>query len=570
METEKKTKYGLGWIFRQTKGIRLYLVLFTVVILIATGLELSFAFFIKEFIDIATGESSSSLLNVALLAGAALAIAGIFYMLSFVLSKYIYGKTESKLRVNLLDVIFSRRMIDIKNQHTGELMTKLTVDTQAVSEITPTIIRDMVGGAAAALIAIISMLILDWRMALIVLGLTPVLMLAMGLLTPFIEKASVKDKENDENNRSMMQENLSRIMLIKTYFMQTKTIAKVKDLYKKKLRSGMKVGMWEGVTMFSGLILGMSMFLIAMGVGAYFVMNGQTTLGNLVAIVQLLNYVVTPLASFAATITLIGQAKASSGRIGTIIDLPADGNIDISPLVDANEIVVEDIHFAYDPDPGSDSESDSEPVEAETVLEGANAVFQKGKVTGLVGKSGSGKSTLLKLLIGLYAPHRGSISLNHDDGSHTGVEIMPHIAYVPPTDYLFSGTVLENIVMSEQNARMDDVKKAAEDANILDYIDSLPQGFDTVIGESGGTVSSGQAQRIAIARAIYKKSPVLVFDEPTANLDADSVEKFQSTIKKLSDDKICIVVTHDESTMTVCDKVYILEEGRVSSNGSGT
>jgi len=568
MEKTNTKKYGMGWIFGQTKGIRLYLVLFTVVILVATGLELSFAFFIKEFIDIATGESNSSLLTVALMAGAALAVAGIFYMLSFILSKYIYGKTERKLRTYLLEVIFSRRMADISKQHTGELLTKLTVDTQAVSEITPTIIRDMVGGAAAALIAIISMLILDWRMALIVLGLTPVLMLAMGLLTPFIEKASTKDKENDENNRSLMQENLSRIMLIKTYFMKTKTIAKVKNLYTKKLRSGMKVGMWEGVTMFSGLILGMSMFLIAMGVGAYFVMNGQTTLGNLVAIVQLLNYVVTPLASFAATITLIGQAKASSARIGSIIDLPADDDINISPLADANEIVVEDIHFAYDPvfdtDSNPDAEPDSEPVEAEAILSGANAVFQKGKVTGLVGKSGSGKSTLLKLLIGLYAPHRGSISLNHDGGAHTGAEIMPHIAYVPPTDYLFSGTVLDNIVMSEAEARMDDVKQAARDANILDFIEALPQGFDTVIGESGGTVSSGQAQRIAIARAIYKKSPVLVFDEPTANLDADSVEKFQSTIKKLSDDKVCIVVTHDESTMTVCDKVYVLEEGRVS------
>ena len=598
METTKTKKYGLGWIFRQTKGIRVYLLLFTIVILAATGLELSFAFFLKEFVDIATGESNSSLLTVALLAGAALAVAGVFYMLSFVLSKYIYGKTERKLRTYLLETIFSRRMVDIKNQHTGELLTKLTVDTQAVSEITPTIIRDMVGGVAAALIAIVSMFILDWRMALIVLGLTPVLMLAMGLLTPFIEKASAKDKENDENNRSLMQENLSRIMLIKTYFMQAKTIAKVKSLYTKKLRSGMKVGMWEGVTMFSGLILGMSMFLIAMGVGAYFVMNGQTTLGNLVAIVQLLNYVVTPIATFAATITLIGQAKASSVRIGSIIELPADDDINVSPLVDANEIVVEDISFAYDSgfatlsesesESGSESESESgseseseagadvdsgsapnmdaesEPVEAEAVLEGVDAVFQKGKITGLVGKSGSGKSTLLKLLIGLYAPHRGSISLNHDDGSHSGVEIMPHIAYVPPTDYLFSGTVLENIIMSEKEPRMDDVKKAARDANILDYIETLPQGFDTVIGESGGTVSSGQAQRIAIARAIYKKSPVLVFDEPTANLDADSIEKFQSTIKKLSDDKICIVVTHDESTMTVCDKVYTLEEGRVS------
>jgi ABC-type multidrug transport system fused ATPase/permease subunit len=171
------------------------------------------------------GESNSTLLNVGLLAGGVLAVAGLFFMINSVLSKYIYGKTERSLRSKLLSVIFSRRMVDISKQHTGELLTKLTLDSQAVSEITPTIISNMVGGVAAALIAAISMFVLDWRLALIVVGLTPVLMIAMGLLTPFIEKASAKDKKNDEANRTLMQENLSRIMLIKTYFLQPKTIA---------------------------------------------------------------------------------------------------------------------------------------------------------------------------------------------------------------------------------------------------------------------------------------------------------------------------------------------------------
>jgi len=197
------------------------------------------------------------------------------------------------------------------------------------------------------------------------------------------------------------------------------------------------------------------------------------------------------------------------------------------------------------------------------VLEDVNAVFEKGMVTGLVGKSGSGKSTLLKLLIGLYAPAQGSISLKHSSGILSGGEIMPQVAYVPPVDYLFSGTVTDNIIMSEDRPRLSDMMAAASGANILDFIESLPEGFDTVIGESGGTVSSGQAQRIAIARAIYKRSPIVVFDEPTANLDADSIEKFQSAVKTLAADKICIIVTHDPSTMTVCDKIYLLEDGFV-------
>jgi len=553
MEQEKLKKYGLGWIFKYTNGTRAYLVLFALMILIATGLEMSIAFFLKAFVDIAMGESSASLLSVGLLAAAVMAVAGVIYMLSAVLSKYIYGKTERKVRTGLLDIIFSRRMYDISKEHTGELLTKLTLDAQAVSEIYPIITRNIVGSVASVLIAVISMLLLDWRIALIVLGLAPILMFAMGVLTPFIEKASVRDKENDEENRSMLQEYLSRIMLIKTYYMQAKTISKVKDNYAKKLRSGMKLGMWEGLTMFAGLFVGISMFLTILGVGAYFVLRGETSFGNLVAIVQLLNYVVNPVAKVAETISLISQAKASSRRIGTIIELPADTPFGKSTSISADELIAEDISFSYDAD---EEKSD--------ILKDVHVKFNKGMVSGIIGKSGSGKSTLLKLLIGLYEPDSGSITLSHEHGVLNGEEIMPQVAYVPPVDYLFSGTVADNIVMSDDVPNLKEMEKAASDANILGFIQSLPDGFDTVIGESGGTVSSGQAQRIAIARAIYKGSPVLVFDEPTANLDADSIEKFQSVIKQISNEKICIVVTHDTSTMEACDTVLELEGGRVS------
>jgi len=555
MESTKQRKYGLGWIFTHTKGSRPFIALFAFMVILSTSLEVSFAFFLKAFIDIAMGESSASLLAVGLTSLAVLGACGLIMMLSSVVAKYIYGKTERGLRAGLLNTIFTRRMSDISRQHTGELMTKLTLDVQAVSDCFPNIVRNFVGGAASLLIAVTSMFLLDWRLALILLILTPILMVILGVLTPLITKASEKDKENDESNRSMMQEYLSRIMLIKTYFMQDKTVAKVKDNYSAKLRSGMKLGMWEGLTMFSGMLMGFSMFLIAIGVGAYFVMQGQTTFGNLVAIVQLLNYVVNPIARFAETISLVSQAKASAGRIGSIVDLPADSQCGKAPAINADELVAENISFSYD----------TEDEDSSMVLENIHVTFDKGHVAGIVGKSGSGKSTLLKLLIGLYEPDSGNVSLNHVHGTLTGEEIMPQVAYVPPVDYIFSGTIADNIIMSENEPRSGDMEKAAHDANILDFIQSLPQGFDTVIGESGGTVSSGQAQRIAIARAIYKGSPVLVFDEPTANLDADSIEKFQTAIKQISKEKICIVVTHDTSTMTACDSILELEGGRVSA-----
>lgn len=549
--SKKKDKYGLNWIFKKAKGTRFLLMLYALFVIINTGLTLSMAYFLKIFVDIATGNSDSSLVNTALLALAAMGLVGVITMINAVLTQFITGKTERNLRMEVMDIILSRRLVDISKHHTGELQTKLTADIQTVSECFVTIIRSMVGGLTSALLATAAMFLLNWKMALVMLVLTPVLLVVMGIFTPFMKKASEADKRNDEVNRSIMQENLSRIMLIKAYFMRGKTTAKIKKTYADKLKSGIRLGMWTGLVSFSANLVANAMFMVALGLGAYFILKGETTVGSLIAIVQLLNYIVNPVANFAGALTQVSQATASSGRIGALYELPADVKTAAVPPVAALELTASGVSFSYG-EAGTDD-----------ILKHVNASFQKGIITGIVGKSGSGKSTLLKLLIGLYSPKDGKVELKHQSGVLSGEEILPQIAYVPPVDYLFSGTVAENIAMTENEPNIDEMKKAAADANIIDFIESLPQGFDTMIGESGGTVSSGQAQRIAIARAIYKKSPVIVFDEPTANLDVESIEKFQSAVKLLSKDKICIMVTHDVSTITVCDKVYVLEDGGV-------
>jgi len=534
------------------------LFIFTLLAMGGAGVSIAVAFFLRHFVNIATGVPDDSLirsivgdslLRTGLLSTAVIAGGGIITIAMSILGQYIFGKTERNLRSELMDVIMSRRMLDISGQHTGELLTKLTVDTQAVSNCFINISQSMIGGAASAVGAIVAIFFIDWRMALIMLGLAPVLMLVMGVFSPFMEKASKVDVGNEEINRSLMQENLSRIMLVKTYFMRSKVNAKIKKEYANKLKSGLNLGKWTGLVTFSGELVGWGMFMVAIGVGSFFVMRGDTTIGNLIGMVQLLNYVVGPVAGFAGAVALVAQAKASASRIGEICELPADEErVKLAKPVDAVELVADGVSFNYSDD-------------GENILENISAVFKKGDVTGIVGKSGSGKSTLLKLLIGLYTPQHGKIELKHFDGVLGSEEIMPQIAYVPPVDYLFSASVLENIIMSESEARMDDIKIAAADANILDFIEALPDKFETQIGEGGGGVSSGQAQRLAIARAIYKKSPVIVFDEPTANLDVESIEKFQETVKAIAQDKICIIVTHDVSTIGVCDKIYIIEDG---------
>lgn len=545
----KKNKYGIKWILAHTSKCRPQMIVYTFFVLCMPIIQLLFAYFMKMFIDIAAGNSNNSLLNVALYSIAAIIAGGIVTMINSVLAKFIYGTTEREIRTELMRVIITRRLLDISKQHSGELMTKLTADVQTASSVYSIVAENIVGGMASALLASTTLFFVNWKIAIILLVLTPLMMFLMGALTPHIQKISVLDKANDEANRNIMQENLNRLTLIKAYSMQNKVIKKVWHTYKNKLKSGMRLGALEGFAAFLGTLSGNIMSLVTLGLGSYFVLNGETTVGSLIMIVQLLNYIITPIAKFSAAVAQVGQAAASAERIGSIYELPEEIT---NTFVSANksELVAENLCFSYTPQ--------------EKILTGIDLSFRKGEVTGIVGKSGSGKSTLLKLLMGLYSPTDGNIKLICDEKTISGEDIISQIAYVPPEDYLFSGTITKNIIMSDNECDQDKMSAAVASANISDYIHSLSDGFDSVLGEGGNTVSSGQAQRIAIARAIYKNSGVFIFDEPTANLDQESINMFQSTVRELARDNICIIVTHDVSTVGICDKVYELDNGRVS------
>ncbi|MCM1062761.1 MAG: ABC transporter ATP-binding protein/permease [Eubacterium sp.] len=542
-------KYGLKWLFQKTKKCRLQMIIYAILTLCIPIIQLLFAYFMKLFIDIAVGSSNRSLFDTALCSVAAIIAGGAVTMINSVLAKNIYGTNENNLRTELMNIILSRRMIDISKQHSGELLTRLTADIQTISSCYITIADNIIGGLASALFAVAALLFLNWKIAVILIILTPLMMFLMGVLTPQIQKVSANDKNCDEINRSIMQENLNKIVLIKTYSMQTKITEKMKSTYKNKLKSGMILGVWEGIAMFVGALSGNVMSLVTLGLGSYFVLNGETTVGSLIMIVQLLNYIVTPITKLPAAVAQIGQAYASCERLGEIYKLPSEQINNALSSVNAEKIYMENLSFSY--------------TQKENILNNINLSFLKG-TTGIIGKSGSGKSTLLKLLMGLYTPQNGSVKLKYGSEIISGNDIITQIAYVPPNDYLFSGTVAENIIMSEKNAVQSQMRGAALKANILDFINSMPNGFDTILGENGNTLSSGQAQRIAIARAIYKNSKVFIFDEPTANLDEDSILKFQAAIKKLSEDNICIVVTHDTSIIDICDKVYMLSGGNIT------
>ncbi|MCL2703835.1 MAG: ABC transporter ATP-binding protein/permease [Defluviitaleaceae bacterium] len=552
-EPKQKSAYGLKWVFGQTKGNKHLWFFYTLTQIGLTVGNIVMAFVLKQYVDFAMGDTNLAFGTIMLMTGGLIAYECALLLLSMYLRSMLSGKMERNLRGSFLNAIFTKNMRGIAKYHTGEMQTRLTADVTAVCEIPPNISQNILSNVISIILATIACFTLSWQVSLVVFIVMPVLLGIMAVFTPIMQKTAKTDKENDEEHRTFMQEALSRLVLIKTYFMREKTVAKSDVIYAKKIKSAVRLGLWQGFATFSGNLVASAIFIAVIGYGSYLVFNGSLTIGAMITLVQLMNFIINPIANLSGHVAAINQGIASAARIGEIFDAPRDEEYDRNLIYDASGLCVNGVSFAYE--------------EGDNVFTGIDAEFKKGSITGIIGKSGVGKSTLLKLLIGLFPAAEGSVELASPTKPVKNGAILPQIAYVPPSDYLFAGSVRENIIMSgAENPEL--LRQCAGEANILEFVEGLPQGFDTMLGESGGTVSSGQAQRIAIARALYKKAPVIVFDEPTANLDIESVERFRGVVKSIAKDHICIVVTHDPGTMKICDYVYAIGNGRIAEQGA--
>ena len=259
-------------------------------------------------------------------------------------------------------------------------------------------------------------------------------------------------------------------------------------------------------------------------------------MGTIVGFIQLLNYIVWPFTELMPLLGELQNGKAARNRIREIEELPCEEEEkDIEINREKMVLKVQNVSFSY----GEDD-----------ILKNLNLELQRGMFVGIVGSSGCGKSTFMQLLMNLYKPTCGEIYLTDGDRRVDGTSIRKYISYVPQDHMLISGTVAENIAYGKEYVEMDKVISAAKRAGIHEYICTLPEQYETYVKEKGANFSFGQAQRIAIARAIYKDSPIMILDEPTASLDTVSKQIVIETLKKESENRLCMMVCHDQTENT--------------------
>jgi ATP-binding cassette subfamily B protein len=301
-------------------------------------------------------------------------------------------------------------------------------------------------------------------------------------------------------------------------------------------------------------------FLGISAIGMVMIINNMLTFGKLMAIIQMLNGLMWMFNSLGGFLTQLQGSLAGIDRIFEILDIEEEVSVVSNNLVNVDMddhhriIEFENIEFAY---------------EETNVLNSVNIEVGKNEVTAIVGSSGGGKSTLFKLLLKFYNLKEGCIKVfGKDINTFSLEELRSLIAYVPQDNYLFSGTIADNIAYGKDNATFEQVMEAAKAANAHDFIMALPSGYETEVGERGAHLSGGQRQRIAIARAILKNAPILLLDEATSSLDSESENAVQKALDILMKGRSTMVVAHRLSTIQHADKILVLDNGSIPEVGN--
>ncbi|MDQ3069628.1 MAG: ABC transporter ATP-binding protein/permease [Acidobacteriota bacterium] len=513
----------------------------------------------KFFIDDVIGKGKLDLLMpLALAVGAATVVQSIT---TFALSQ-VLGVAAQRAIADM------RRRVQAHAMHlptsyydstqTGVLISRIMTDAEGIRNLVGSGLVQLVGGSVTAIIALGVLFYLNWKLTalmLLVLGSFGVAM-AIGFkrLRPLFRE---RGKINAEVT-GRLNEALGGIRIVKTYTAEEREKAVftegVDRLYTNIAKSITGV---STVMAFSGLVIGaIGVLMIIMGGQA--IVDKQMTIGDFVLYLVFTGMVAAPIVQIASIGTQITEAFAGLDRIRELTETPAETAEDATrqalSSVDGR-LSFEDVHFAY--------------VEGVPVLRGITFDAPAGTTTALVGSSGSGKSTLIGLVMAFHRPKSGRVLVDGHDLA--GVRLRDYrrfLGVVLQDNFLFDGTVADNIKYSKPDATRDEVQAVSRIAHADEFIQGFPEGYDTIVGERGVKLSGGQRQRVAIARAILANPKILILDEATSSLDSESEALIQDGLRRLRAGRTTFVIAHRLSTIRSADQILVIEGGEVVERGT--
>lgn len=441
---------------------------------------------------------------------------------------------------------------------TGKLISNVLSDVSLLN-LLMRIINSLAEQLFQLLLITVILLILNWQMALVVLMTLPLHFLNFYFSRKIMREDSLVLQEKLSEISANLSETLMGTKVVKSFAKEQAECHRFFRNIRPTVQMQMKltfdgIGLWSIFDM-----LAIITQLATIGTGILFVQNSEITIGEFVAFYTYVNMLISPIQNLSTQIATMAQGLVGASRIVKLLNTIPEIKECAHPIAPEHldgHIEFQHVHFSYDK-------------ETRATINDFSLEIMPGEKVALVGASGSGKSTLSNLLLRFYDVSSGTILVDGYDVRQLSFEAYrSKIGVVLQEPFLFSGTIHDNIAYAKENATMEEVEYAAKMANISDFIKTLPDGYDTMIGENGATLSGGQKQRIAIARAVLKNPSILILDEATSALDTVSEHVVQEALDRLMVGKTTLIIAHRLSTIRNADKIVVLDRGNLVQQGT--
>ncbi|MDQ8750846.1 ABC transporter ATP-binding protein [Elizabethkingia miricola] len=534
--------YQLKWAWLLTKNSRGELLLYFILELAAIAFSLLFVFWSKKAVDFAVSSSTSDLQKALILSVCSVLIA--LFMRSY--SGWLNERTRMKMMISLQNSLVKSQMLSTwkvgKHWHTGDVQVRINNDCQEIVQMVGFSSISFVLTTIRLLASFGFLWLMDPMLAILIVAISPLFLFSKIYFKKL--RTLNKDLKTAESNfGNVVQENLRFRMSIRALGVQYARWQKVENSQNDIFR--LKLGLLNFSTVSQGIMkLTINAgFLLTFSWGVYRLHANEISFGTMTAFLQLVGRIQAPILLMMGFVPLFIRFRTAVDRVQELENVEVEADIEQEYITEPQDIEINQLSFRYDD---------------KLVIKDLSAKFIKGQPVAVIGSSGKGKTTLIRLLLALVKPDKGEIYIN-TPAEHLVLsnKYRINIAYVPQGDKLFSGSIKENLQLGEHEVSESKLREVLYLA-CAEFVYDLPDGLDTIVGESGYGLSEGQAQRIAVARALMRECNIWLFDEVTSALDPDTGEKLIQRLLEAGKNKILVFVTHDMKLAGKCRQtIYI-------------
>ncbi|HEO1994876.1 TPA: ABC transporter ATP-binding protein [Streptococcus agalactiae] len=479
----------------------------------------------------------------------------LFHEISTIISHNLAYRIIEDKRKLLADKLSKISMGEVERKSSGQWSQFMVETLDKMEKPIAHVIPEVIANIFIPIVLIITIFIMDWR-----IGIANLLTIPLGLLFSMLmmrgyEEKSKRYQEAAKAMNTTMVEYVNGIKVIKAFNKSASSFGKFRKTVEENKNAMLDWYLSVCFSMTATMETIPSTMVFVLPASLYFFMKGSVEVGTLITCILLSYASYKPLIKAMSHMETIANIKVVFEEIKKIMEIPNLKRGEEVRDIKSYDVEFKDVTFAYE--------------ESKNVLNNISFKANENELTAIVGNSGSGKSTITKLIAGFWNVSNGEILIGKTNLNELPLkQNMELVSYVSQENFLFNKTILENLKMAKEDASMDEIKGACEKASCYNFIKSLPNGYETIVGKGGANLSGGEKQRIAIARCFLKNSPIVLLDEATAYSDPDNESVIQQSIDKLIKDKTVIMVAHRLSTIVNANKIIVVDNGEVIEEGT--